>query len=45
MSMQKRSLSVRAAVERLLAFSTYATVLGFIVTGVVAMCVPGLGIA
>ena len=45
MCMQNGSLSVRAAVEKLFAFAIYATVIGFVLIGTVAMCVPSAGIA
>ena len=44
MSGSKISLSIRAMVEAVFAFSVYASALGFIVAGVVAMCMPGIEI-
>ena len=40
----KSSLSIRAVVEAVFAFSVYASVLGFIVAGVLAMCMPGIDV-
>ena len=44
MSKQSGSLSIRAMVEKVLAFSLYTSVMGFIAAGVISMCIPGVGI-
>ena len=38
---QNGRFSVHAAVEKIFAFGIYVGVMGFIVTGVISMCVPG----